>query len=550
MIKKILLLSLVVVLSSFTSTYAFQDGSISGNVSIEAQTYKQDSSIGAPKVDEQILSNAYLNLIYRTSNYEFGVRYENYLNPLLGYDSRLKGQGIAYRYGAYYSEFADVTVGNFYEQFGSGLIFRAYEERALGFDNAVDGVRLKVRPTDGVEFTGLIGKQRLFWDMGSGIVRGGNVEANLNTLLGDVLSDDIGINLGASVVSRFQDDFDPKYKLPENVLTYSTRLGIMLEDLNFDAEYAYKYNDPNATNKFNYNAGSGLILTGSYTASGIGLSVSTHWLDNMDFRSDRNARANELNINFIPPLTKQHTYALTAMYPFATKPNGEFGLQSELTFKLPANTAIGGEYGTTVNLSYSMIKSIDTVRKDQFEYESKFFGIGDRLYFQDMTLDLTRRFTDDFKLGLTLTSIIYDKDIMENEGAPVYGKVHSNVLIVDGTYNFNNENAVRVELQHQWSKNDSTIVEPDNINGNWAHMLVEYTIAPKWFFTVYDQYNYGNDTEANRLHYASASVAYLHGASRLQLSYGRQRGGIICVGGICRAVPASNGIYFSFTSSF
>jgi len=550
MIKKLLVLSVIIILSCQIRTNAFQDGSISGNVSIEAQTYKQDSVIGAPKVDEQILSNAFLNIIYRASNYEFGIRYENYLNPLLGYDARLEGQGIAYRYGTYYSEFADVTVGDFYEQFGSGLIFRAYEERALGFDNAVDGVRLKLRPTAGVEFTGLLGKQRLFWDKGTGIIRGGNVEVSLNSLLGDLLSNDVGINLGGSVVSRFQQDFDPKYKLPENVLTYSTRLGIMLEDLMLDAEYAYKYNDPNATNKFNYNPGTGLILTGSYTGSGYGFLVSTHWLDNMDYRSDRNARANELNTNFIPPLSKQHTYALASVYPFATKPNGEFGFQSELTFKLPANTFIGGEYGTNVNINYSMIKSIDTTRIDEFVYDSKFFGIGDRLYFQDLTIDLTRKFTDDFKLGLTFSNMIYDKDIMENEGAALFGKVNSNVLILDGTYNIDDEHAIRLEMQHLWSKQDSVIIEPDNINGNWAHLLVEYTIAPQWFFTIYDQYNYGNDTEANQVHYLNGSVAYFHGASRLQLSYGRQRGGVICVGGICRAVPASNGIYFSFTSSF
>ena len=34
------------------------------------------------------------------------------------------------------------------------------------------------------------------------------------------------------------------------------------------------------------------------------------------------------------------------------------------------------------------------------------------------------------------------------------------------------------------------------------------------------------------------------------LQYGKQRAGVFCVGGVCRAVPASNGLTFSFTSSF
>ena len=44
-----------------------------------------------------------------------------------------------------------MTVGNFYDQFGSGLVFRSYEERNLGIDNAMDGFRLILQPIDGVQ---------------------------------------------------------------------------------------------------------------------------------------------------------------------------------------------------------------------------------------------------------------------------------------------------------------------------------------------------------------------------------------------------------------
>ncbi|GAB1372399.1 hypothetical protein MASR1M45_24610 [Candidatus Kapaibacterium sp.] len=60
----------------------FDGGSISGNVSIEAQSYSPDSLRGAPEVNEKLLSNAYLNLIYRNQNVEIGFRYENYQNPI------------------------------------------------------------------------------------------------------------------------------------------------------------------------------------------------------------------------------------------------------------------------------------------------------------------------------------------------------------------------------------------------------------------------------------------------------------------------------------
>ena len=38
-------------------------GGITGNFQVDAQSYKEDSTIGAQKVDEQIRSNAFLNLI-------------------------------------------------------------------------------------------------------------------------------------------------------------------------------------------------------------------------------------------------------------------------------------------------------------------------------------------------------------------------------------------------------------------------------------------------------------------------------------------------------
>ena len=535
-------------------------GSISGNFQIEAQSYQADSIIGAPKVNEQVLSNGYFNLIYRNTSFEVGMRYENYLNPILGYDPRYKGQGIAYRYASYYSDAIDITVGDFYEQFGSGIIFRAYEERALGFDNAVDGIRFKLKPAKGVEFTGLIGKQRFFWDKGDGIVRAGNLNITLNDLLADTFSGDITYTLGGSVVSRFQSDNDPIYRLPENVFAYSGRFGLTSSSFAFDAEYGYKYNDPNTGNKYNFNPGTALNLTASYFGDGFGISLNAHRLDNMDFRGDRNARANELTINFIPPISKQHTYALAAVYPYATKLNGEAGLQADVTFKIPKNTFFGDKYGTDINLNFSAIKSIDTTHTSEFTYDSPFLSVGNRLYFRDFNIDITKKLSSVFKLGLTYLNIFYDKDILENEGAPLYGTITSNVLVLDGTYNISDEHSIRVELQHLWVKQDSAIVEPDNINGNWLHLLVEYTVAPNWFFTVYDQYNYGNNTPntggflfdetARQIHYLNASVAYFTGATRVQLGFGRQRGGIICVGGICRAVPASNGISLSVSSSF
>lgn len=100
---------------------------------------------------------------------------------------------------------------------------------------------------------------------------------------------------------------------------------------------------------------------------------------------------------------------------------------------------------------------------------------------------------------------------------------------------------MRFELQHLMTGQDKK---------NWAMALVEYNISPHWFFAAFDEYNYGNDNEDLRIHYPNVSMGYTKGANRITMGYGKQREGLLCVGGVCRNVPASNGFAVSVTSSF
>ena len=118
-------------------------GQISGDFFINAQTYNEDVNIGAEKVSEYLLMNGYSNIRFTKGNFSAGLRYESYLNALEGFDPRYQGNSIAHRYAQYKIEGLDITVGNFYEQFGNGLILRSYEEKQLGIDNSMDGIRLK-----------------------------------------------------------------------------------------------------------------------------------------------------------------------------------------------------------------------------------------------------------------------------------------------------------------------------------------------------------------------------------------------------------------------
>ena len=530
-----------------------QGGRVSGNFQLDAQVYKADSAIGADEVKEKMLLNSFANLLYSNGNFNAGLRFETYLNPMQGYDQRYKGTGIPYWFGSWKNDQFEITVGNFYEQFGSGMVLRSYEERNLGFDNAFEGAKIKFTPTDGVTLKGLIGTQRFFWEQGPGIVRGLDGEFALNDIFDKEGKFKTRVTLGGSFVSKFQDTEEISAGpgklliLPENVGAMAVRFNIARSGFAIDGEYANKANDPSAVNNYIYKNGESVLLQASYSTRGFGAIVSAKRTDNMSFKSKRTETGNVLDINYLPALTRQHAYSLSAMYPYATQANGEMALQGQVNYKIKRGSLIGGKYGTDITVNYSRITSIkmDTIAADAsigkpgtLGYESPFFAFGDELYFQDFNIEIQRKFSSKYKALVSFVHLDYNMDVLEGELAP---DVSANIVIADMTYMFNSKNALKLEYQQLFTKQDE---------GDWLQFLLEFTVAPKYFLTVTDQYNYGNPDEDRRFHYPTVSAGYTNGSNRLTASYGKQREGIVCVGGVCRNVPASNGFTITLTSSF
>jgi len=523
-------------------------GQITGNFQTDFQLYNEDSLIGAPKVPEKLLLNAFANINYTNKNFSAGLRYEAYQNALQGFDQRYNGQGIPYKYVQYNNHGLDVTLGNYYEQFGSGLIFRSYEERNLGIDNAMEGIRIKASPFKGVQLKGIIGKQRLYFEQGVGIVRGLDGEVLLNDLIEKWAEHKTWVSLGGSFVSRFQRDRDPLYNLPENVGAWATRLNMGRGKFAFSGEYAYKINDPMATNNYIYKHGQGLYVTSTFSQKGLGIILSAKRIDNMDFRSDRAATANDLQINYLPALTKQHTYSFTTMYPYVTQPNGELCYQAEINYLIKRNSKLGGKYGTNVSLNFSKAHAIHKERLNDstaiqqngtLGYRSNFFKLGDDLYFQDFNVVISRRVSRLMRTSLTYMNYIYNIDVIEGHQGD--GLMHGHVGIGEISYKLSDNNSIKSEIQYLHTQKD---------NGSWAMLLLEYNLKSTWFFTIIDQYNYGNAQKDKRIHYFNATMGYSKNTNRITLTYGKQREGVICVGGVCRNVPASNGWAVSITSNF
>ena len=539
-------------------------GEIHGDFDLNLQSYQEDELIGATAADEVILNNAYLNLNYIKGNFATGLRYESYLNALADYDPEFKGNGIPYRYATYSIDGLEVTVGNYYEQLGSGLIFRSYEEKGLGIDNAMDGVRLKYSPTQGTYLKTFIGKSRTHFAYSDGIFRGADGEININELLSS--ESKIKTILGGSFISRYQERSNLIFKIPQNVSAYAGRLNLMYGGWNYYGEYAYKINDPAnvlSASKMNYASGNAFTQNITFSKRGFGVSAEIHRTDNMTFKSDRDKDGKAYLINYIPTLSKPHAYSLLALYPCATQADGEFGMQFDVFYKMKKGTLLGGKYGTKLAFNYSRINGLNggnSFLNDNTEHIPMLISIkNEELYFQDINLEINKKINKKIKANFVIANQTYNKDFLEGHVPGDYGVLNSTILITDVSYKIKKGHSLRMELQMLNSKQledysahggayENGLEEP--AEGDWSMGLLEYTISPHWFFTVQDMYNYGNEISEKQLHYLNLTAGFIKGANRFEIGYGKKREGIFCVGGVCKLVPSSNGFNLSISSSF
>ena len=536
-----------------------QEKKIRAIIQSDAQWYLRDEILdpsGEFYPDEKLLGQGFALFTYTDGDFEAGMRYENYQNVMLGFPNGFRGEGITYRYARVKRENWDITVGNFYEQFGSGLIFRSYEERGLGLDNAMDGVRILTKINGGIKIKGVLGRQRKYFAKSDGIVRGVDIEWSANELIPILNKKGIITSFGASFVSKFQRGFDPILNLPENVGSYALRSNLNFKGYSWTNEWAYKINDPSYDNGYIYRPGEAFISTLTYSKKGLGILASIKRIDNMGFRSDRNAQQFDLFINFLPPTSEPHTYALPALYPYATQVNGEIGGQFEISYMIPRGTPLGGKYGTRLNFNSAISNSIDkSVLEDGTRglkgtqgYISDYLKLGPIRYFQDLNASISHKFSKKYKSQITFYHLEYNKTVLNDgvgditilENPGMDSVININAMVWENQFKIPNGQTIRSELQ---------LALADGFRGDMAMALVEWTINHDWTLALQDIFNYGHPTLSRRIHYPILSLIHFNGPTRVQIGYGRQQQGVFCVGGVCRVVPPSSGLSISLTTS-
>ena len=530
-----------------------QKVTLHGSIQSDVLLPQEDASIGTGSYDSWALTNTYADLYMMSRYVDAGARLEFTQYPLPGFEPDFQGWGIPHLYVKGKVKGAELTVGDMYDQFGSGFIFRTYEERSLGIDNALRGARLNLTAIPGVQWKVLGGVQRTYWNWSrQSWLAGTDAEMNIDHYSTAMQERGITWMVGGSYILKHEADEDKiiignnyhlyRLILPRNVGAFDVRTRFQMGNYSFLAEYAWKDQDPSLDNGYIYHKGQALMLSGSYSQRGFTALVQAKRSENMAYRSQRSREGMAGYINHMPAFAYQHTYALPALYPYATQnAEGEWALQGEFGYTFKRKTVLGGKYGTKLKLNMSHIRALDKKSVKDFygKYEgtdgyiSSFFKMGDELYYQDINLQLEKRITKDFKLNAMYMNQQYNQTVVKGEG----GMIRSNIGVLEGQYKINSRYTLRSELQYLSTRQDE---------GDWCFALVELSALPYLMFTISDMWNCG---ETN-LHYYMGSVTFNYNAHRLMLSYGRTRAGFNCAGGVCRYVPASRGVQLSYNYNF
>ena len=532
----------------------FAQGTFSGDLMMNMNFFQRDTNIKAsnnPLYDNALSgSEGWLDLRYNTNGFTFFLRADAFNN------SNLKNPiapSTDFGIGAWSvtKDMKDltITIGSIYDQVGSGILFRSYEDRGLLIDNALMGIELKYKLTNNISLKGFTGQQKNNNQVNN--VRYGPVIKGFNAE-GDFSAGKVHLVPGIGVLNRTLDAgsmaavaasinaqdtnhrFEPKY----NMYAFSVYNTLTYKNFSWYVEGCYKTHeavsepgyyetnanhvDSNATLLFD-KPGNVEYTSINYGMKGIALSLTGKRTQDFVMRTSPNETLLNGMLNWQPVVAVLRPERLMARYTPASQDISEMAGT--------ANLALSPNDVTNFTVTYTHINTLDDHKLYREAYVDGFYqGIKNWI----------------FQGGAQYME--YNILAYQSEGSIAHPIVYAITPFADITYRMTEKNSLRAEVQYMDTRQDY---------GSWLFVLLEFDIAPKWAISASDMYNVSpnpNDDNHNYKnpgnHYYNLYAAYTKGPHRFSLAYVKQVDGINCAGGVCRYEPAFSGVKATLTSSF
>ena len=538
-------------------------GQFSGNLLMTYQKYIRDDSIGAnTKVykENTASADAWLFMQYRIKGYSFILRYDAFNNsPLLDPQDAYTNHGIGFWQINKSVDKLDITMGSFYDQFGTGILFRAYEQRQIGIDYAIQGMRLKYNINDKWAIKGFAGNQKgnikNRFGYANQVISGLNVEGNLDLGKDSKYG---ALQVGASGVNRtldretmdrlvgtintydLADRFYPKYNVygGNAYFTYTKDNFSWTVEGNVKSKEAILEDD----SKFRLKGGKVLYTSMSWGKGGwnlgkqkasVGLNIQARHVDHFSFRTAPTENLLNGLVSYLPSMTRQNTYRLLSRYNAPGQAMGEDGIQGEIEFKPRKGTQIffNGSYVQTLASNGKLNKATGVMEAEKL--------------FSENYIEVVQKIGKHDKLKLGVQRIVYNQTRYESE--PEYVPVKTFTPFGEWLHTMNQGKSLLVEWQYLNTKNDQ---------GSFANLMIEMFVNKNLSIAVADMVNvvphrYERMIIADKvLHYPTFFIGYTEKNTVFTLAFLKQQQGVNCSGGICREEPAFSGVRFTVSSNF
>jgi hypothetical protein len=372
-------------------------------------------------------------------------------------------------------------------------------------------------------------------------------------------------SIEGSYVGRYQKDASVNfpvdggmYKGVDNDILnmVSGRLNFEYSGFSLRGEYVAKLNEDIYNPTKDAAKGSAVTLDLGYSVGRFSASASFRRQENMttfiEYRPMGIGGGNTMT--YLPLLTRQHTYSLANLNPYrgaSVHTGGEVGGQLDLYYSL-RNPKARGKYWN-FHINYSMFNTLDHKFK---AFDGTLYDRSSRNVWIDFNFDVERQWNKQLKTTFLYSFQRWDEEINHGD-TPDSHYCRSHIFVGDVTYKINKKHSLRFEAQYLAS---------NDYEGDWVAATIEYNFAPMFSFYVSDMWNcepmqdgaYGNyymninnyEYDHELLHYYQVGASFTYKSFRAQLSYGRNRAGYVCSGGVCRFQPAYTGVNLAMTLSF
>lgn len=549
--KKILL---TLILFIFSCKFAYSQLNLNADASVSnvlryGNGYEYSGSSKSAKEYFENLTDAQLNV----NGVTFGIRLE--VSDPIEYGLNFKG--VRKRYVEYEHESGiSLRAGDFWEILSRGLSLNVFEDRPLGYDTGIDGIRIAYEKKFGKKNPVRFKSQILGGDINySDYITPERIEKykirNVYSEVSPVKSLTLGLGYLYSTGELPEEEINTLVKtdLPEININYN------LPDFQFYAAYSHKsslvspneiYPDPMTAK------GDGLYSSLSYSFSKVGLT-----LDYKNYRYDITLPDNRSNTRPTrmlpyqnpPTAQKEHTSTLITRNPHVVDFNDEVGGQIDIVYS--PNDKLSFNFNGSIASRHYQYEDTDTTTA--FSYKRIDRG---NSFIPSMD-DPFSPFWEIFTEGEYYASDkVYLKGAFARQSSLVYNQINpfsserisTTTIPVEIKYSLSPENTLTFIGEQQWANNSIRIGEKSYMN---QYLSLTFSRSPDINLSFNTEFTNDNEEPTGKKFWWLTEASYkINPSNTVLVSYGSERGGLRCANGICRFVKPFEGFRLSVQSSF